>query len=79
MSYTVKVTRGQNGYKLEWRDEEGPEGRKEDYIQDDDYDELKSGIELLWWIMEFFGLLGSKHDPERIRIIREKKEKFGNE
>jgi len=42
-------------------------------IEDDEEDELKSHESLLWQVMEYFNFGGSKHDPVRLRIIREKK------
>lgn len=76
MNWSVEISRGENGYKCGyWVDTEDDQWeRKEEYIQDDEVDELKSGEELLWWVLEYFSLGGSKHDPERIRIIREKGE-----
>ena len=77
MIWKLEISRGENGYKCRY-DEEIEDGEviyREEYIQDDEGDELKSGEELLWYVLEYFGLGGSKHDPERLRIIREKKEK----
>ena len=76
MSYKLEITRGDNGYKLRCRDEadDGQKIWREEYIQDDEGDGLKSGEELLWWIMDYFSFSGSKHDPERIRVVREKQE-----
>ena len=77
-NWSVDITRGVNGYKMSYQvdveDERGWDWREE-YIQDDEVDELKSGEELLWWILGYFSFGGSKHDPERIMIIREKGEK----
>ena len=77
MIWSVEITRGENGYKLGyWEEtEDGYEmGWREEYIQDEERDGLKSGEELLWYIINYFSLSGSKHDPERLRIIRENKE-----
>lgn len=73
LTWSLEITRGQNGYKLKYADEIEEDGisNREEYIQDDDTDELKSGEELLWWVIEYFGFGGSKHDKERLRIIRE--------
>ena len=46
----------------------------EAYIVDDEADKLKSGEELLWGVMGHFSLGGSKHSPERLRIVREKRD-----
>ena len=77
MSWILEITRGDNGYKLKWQEQDNEEGQyslHEEYIEDLEEDELKSGESLLWWVMEYFGFGGSKHDVERIGIIREKKE-----
>jgi len=62
----LKITRVSNGFFLE-----GNDGNW--LIQDTD-DPLKSTEELLWDVTEYFLLGGSKHDAERIRIVRGKKE-----
>ena len=64
----MKITRVSNGFFLE-----GNDGNW--LIQDTD-DPLKSTEELLWDITEYFLLGGSKHDAERIRIVREKKDEL---
>lgn len=70
---TLKITRGDNGYRLNWvdYDEEGRKIQCEEYVQDDEQDELRAIESLLWWIINHYGFYGSKHDPERIRIVRE--------
>jgi hypothetical protein len=78
MNWSVEITRGDNGYKLGWWEEsvdaEGGQIWHEEYIEDSEEDELKSGEELLRRIQEFFSLIGSKHDAERIRVVREGRE-----
>jgi len=68
----------QNGYKLgyyqelEVVDEDGHDRDwVEEVIEDDESDELKANESMLWWILEYFGGTGSKHDKERIRIVRQ--------
>jgi len=68
IEWSLKITRVDNGYVLE-----GSDGVKF-VVEDDESDELKAHEFLLWHVMEFFSFGGSKHDPERIRIIREKQE-----
>lgn len=63
--WSVTITRIGNGYTLRGTD-------INDVIEDNENDELKSHEELLWAIMKHFNFGGSKHSPERIRIIREK-------
>ena len=75
-AWTLEITRGDNGYKLRWADEldDGSCVWHEEYIEDDEADKLKSGEELLWGVMGHFSLGGSKHSPERLRIVREKRD-----
>jgi len=63
--WSVTITRIDNGYTLCGTD-------KCAVIEDDDEDELRSHEELLWEIMEYFNFGGSKHDSERLRVVREK-------
>ena len=67
----LKITKVDNGYLLQGQ------GDPEDnplimVIEEQDEDELYHHEHLLWEIMEYFNFQGSKHDPERIRIVREK-------
>jgi len=76
----LKITRASNGYVLSW-DEELNDAQpnyplsetKYMVIESSEGDELKDHETLLWEVMEFFGFGGSKHDEERLRIIREKR------
>jgi len=81
MSWYLNITKAANGYVLRWddEDEDGATVSHTEVIQDGpddnaDTGELKSGEELLWWVMDYFGFGGSKHDAERIRIVRVKRE-----
>jgi hypothetical protein len=40
--------------------------------EDNENDELQAIERVLWDILTYFGHYGSKHDSERIRIVREK-------
>jgi len=66
--WSLKIVRIDNGYKLTGNGEI----IKEMVIEDSDTDELKGHEQLLWQIMEYFNFGGSKHDPERLRIVRQK-------
>lgn len=68
MSYKLVIEKADNGYALF----DGEENKLLAVIEDDYKDELKSAEELLWEVLNYFGVFGSKHDPERIRIVREK-------
>lgn len=58
------ITRVDNGYVLEGNDE------SRSVIQENERDELSEHIQLLWQVQEYFGFGGSKHDKERIQVIR---------
>lgn len=62
----IEILFADDGFVI--RDNEG----KRYPIQSDEIDELKAGEELLWFILDFFNLRGSKHDEERLKVIREK-------
>ncbi len=68
----IEIIRVSNGYMLHFPHPNTGETWATEVIEHDDDDELKSAEELLWRIAEFFDLLGSKHDKERLRVIREK-------
>jgi hypothetical protein len=79
--WCLKITRVSDGYILEHAIEDDYEDYAEtipvashlvqSVISDNEDDELKSGEALLWRVVEYFNFGGSKHDKERIRIIRE--------
>jgi len=72
--WSLTIQRLDNGYLLtspdceglgpsEWVVEDGPDGNE--------FINLSSGEALLWEVMDYFNFGGSKHDAERIRIVRE--------
>lgn len=69
--WLLQIERASNGYILLGGD---PESGIQvvSVIQDDEQDDLLSGENLLWEIMEYFNFQGSKHDEQRLKIIREK-------
>jgi hypothetical protein len=71
MSWNCKIERADNGYLISFLDEYN--SKIFHVIEEDDNDVLKEHEELHWWIMDYFGHLGSKHDKERLRIVREKR------
>ena len=79
--YYLKITRASNGYILSWdeeietADENHPLIETQEWlIESSEGDELREHERLLWEVMEFFGFGGSKHDEERLRITREKRD-----
>ncbi len=76
MDWYLKITRVDNGYLLEsfGNAPEGEDFIVKSVIEEDDQDELACHEKLLWEVMEYFGFRGSKHDEERLKVIREKRE-----
>ncbi len=72
--WVLSVIKVSNGYILYKHNEEGAADTI--VLEDDDKDDLSSGENLLWEIMEYFNFSGSKHDKERLRIKREPGESF---
>ena len=76
--WQLTITRLDNGYLLKDAGHEDPDTEPSEWVIEDcdEYDKgddkLKAGETLLWEVMEFFSFGGSKHDPERLKIIREK-------
>ena len=72
--WSLEIIRVDNGYILTAPDYDGL-GMAEWVIEDGEDTagliNLTSGENLLWEVMEYFGFGGSKHDGERIRIVRE--------
>lgn len=67
MMMTIEILRTTNGYTAIWREDDQYLERsfEEDESQ---YGEVECFARLLWWIVEHFGMIGSKHDERRIRI-----------
>lgn len=74
LTFNLTITRESNGYVLDGAYGLGSRGRT--VIEDDEMDGLKSHEHLLLEVMEYFGFQGSRHDKERIKIIREKGDKY---
>lgn len=76
--WDLKITKADNGFGLRWEeeDEDGRPCLHEEVIQDDDMDDLKSGQELLWHVINYFSLGGSRHDKERLHISRKRGDKY---
>ena len=73
--WKLAIERVDNGYLLT-----APEEEREWVIEDGNDTagviNLTSGENLLWQVMDFFAFGGSKHDEERIRIVREKGDSY---
>jgi len=82
--FGIEIKRIDNGYTLRFPHPETGEVWIEEVIEDGDAAgdwsndgsgsavNLKSGQALLWRVMEYFSIGGSKHDKERLRVVREK-------
>ena len=68
----LTITQADNGYILDYYDEEIKEQRFI-AIEDVSLSGARLTQKLLWEIMEYFGIFGSKHDEEQIRIVLEDK------
>lgn len=79
----LKIIRVSDGYILEERNpeysyQENPEAVEyiRSVVADNELDELASGQELLWRVMDYFALRGDRYDKERLQIIRERGDKY---
>jgi len=72
MSEPLTITQGDNGFKLGWHEEveDGQRVWHELYFEDSESDSLLSMQHVLWEVLEYFGMYGSKHE-ERLRVVRE--------
>lgn len=72
--YKMTIERVDNGYLLEfpatYEDEEGEAGIRREVVAEDDskWGHLEAGQMLIFRIMEFFDLTGSKHDERRLQV-----------
>ncbi len=75
--WQITITKADNGWVLEYpSDVEGELEPRYLAVEDPpDGNEVKSAQKMLWEVMEYFNLFGSKHDSERLRVIREKDHK----
>ena len=80
MNRELRIREVENGYVVEWEedDEDGKEigatiTKQMAYqVREEDTDALQAFQDMLWEIISYFGLIGSKHDSRRLRVeIRE--------
>lgn len=63
------IERISNGFIIEGESLiEGDEVIEKQVIEEDEIRDCKSVQKMLYAVMEYFGLEGSKHDPERVRV-----------
>jgi len=66
------IVKANNGYTLEGKF--GNDELPSVTVIEETEDGIDYNMSLLWEVMEYFNFGGSKHDKERIRIIKEKQE-----
>ena len=72
--WALTIERVDNGYILTPLGQDESDSQEwviEDGLDGDGIVNLTSGEALLWEVMDYFNFGGSKHDAERIRIVRE--------
>jgi len=67
--WQLTIEKVSNGFILTG---EGAENCGPEVIEENERDELEEFEKLAWTVWEYFGYHGSKHDPERLLIKREK-------
>ena len=72
----LKITRVNNGYILEGPNDHGVITESVIQEPETEHGEIDGGISMLWEVLEFFGLAGSRHDEKRIRIVTEPGDKY---
>ncbi len=72
----IHIVRASNGFILTMPVDDEEAVNNKVVIAESEDDELSSGQELLWNIMDYFGLCGSRHDAQRLTITREKGDKY---
>lgn len=71
--YKMTIERVDNGFLLEfpdvYEDDDAPRTRREVIAEDDGrWGNIEAGQMLIYRIMEFFDLTGSKHDERRLQV-----------
>jgi len=71
--WKLEIIKVDNGYLIviPEENEEGKIVERKIVVEEDEEDELSVHEKMLYEIIEHFGFFGSKHDKERIRIVRE--------
>lgn len=67
MAFQLTIEKVDNGYLCY-----SPDIESAKVVFEEEEDELSAPESLLWFIMEYFDFAGSKHDAERLFVIRRK-------
>jgi len=74
MEWKITITKAVNGYVLSYHESTTEDDQidiRRIVVEDPDSgDETITTQKMLWEVMEFFNLFGSKHDPVQVKIIR---------
>ncbi len=80
--YKLTIEKVTNGYIVSHPDEfdDGVKVEFRDVIEEpeEEWGELAAGLHLLYFVMDYFGLIGSKHDAKRLRVEIVEKESDGD-
>ena len=74
-NWDARVERVDNGYVV-YLSGDDPNSGSIAVCENDDDDELKSFESVLWELMEHFGVVGNRHDKERLSIVRVPGDKY---
>lgn len=70
--WSLKITKVKNGFIVEHHESTSDGYIKEQLVFEesdhDDFSELIAAEDMLYYIIEHFGLYGSKHDKKRLRV-----------
>lgn len=79
LPWEITITAADNGYIVSWKEESEYEQdfivSHQEVFAENENDELMAIEQVLWFILDYFNELGTKHSPVRLKIIREENEK----
>ena len=69
--FSIKISKVSNGYTLQPLGEDYKDDGITVYQQNDsnEFGELGAMFEVLYEVIQYFGVYGSKHDEKRLRVI----------
>jgi hypothetical protein len=76
--FLATVTRVSNGYKVYIPRDDGDEEDKELVFGDIEEDSLFSFESVLWELIDYFGMMGSRYDKERLVVTRKPGDKHAD-
>ena len=74
MRWSVSVTRADNGFIVEYKEDVGDQIIEKEFVFEEVGDELETMRNMLWFVSEHFGVCYSKHNSRNLVIeIQENK------